>query len=153
MILDYCKLCSYYDGLYCEKVGGKKIWYGYCSDALENIAEAEKSVTYPKEICQKKKRKNKRERDAKYRNHLKKLAEYTNKRWFSVVATYVEKGYDRKNHTYVYLKKPYYKRLYKTCGLLTYEKRRSNKIIRRSQKYISNGCEYKKHNDLRWNVW
>lgn len=52
--------------LWCDKVGGKVYWAGRCTDAYSDI---------PKLLNhQKQKRKNKRERDLIYKNHVKYLA-------------------------------------------------------------------------------
>lgn len=122
-----CKICPYYDyGLgsqYCEKTGGKTLLYGYCTDAYS--LDVVKQINHSNQ-----KRRNKRERDQKYKSHLKCLVEnvsgypspaiYTDKVWVS--------GYG-----YIQNPKPYYKRLYRGRGkgMSYYHKKMSNKKIRR----------------------
>lgn len=64
-----CPYCDYgLGGQYCEKVGGKTLLYGYCEDAYsqhQSIISGNHS---------KQKRRNKRERDLMYKNHIKYLA-------------------------------------------------------------------------------
>ena len=108
--------------LWCDKVGGKVYWAGRCSDAYPDI---------PKQINPfKQKKRNKRERDRKYKKHLKFLAEivpgypspaiYTDEIWI-------------KGQGYVENPKPYYKRLYRGRGkgMSYYHKKMSNRKIRR----------------------
>lgn len=120
-----CKNCPYYDhglgGQYCDKVGGKTLLYGYCSDAYLGIS---KQINHSNQ-----KRRNKRERDQKHKTHLKYLAEnifgypspamYTDEVWIG-------------GQGYVQNPKPYYKRLYRGRGKGTsyYHKKMSNKRIR-----------------------
>ena len=70
--------------LWCDKVGGKVYWAGRCTDAY--------SVdVYISENHSKQKRKNKRERDQKYKNHLKFLAEHCD--WYPSPAVYMDEIY------------------------------------------------------------
>lgn len=127
MITLECENCSYYNfglgGQYCDRVGGKTALYGYCTDVYDSNIPVQKNYS-------KQKRRNKRERDQKYKNHLKYLAEnvsgypspaiYTDEVWIS-------------GHGYVQNLKPYYKRLYRGRGkgMSYYHKKMSNKKIRR----------------------
>ena len=115
-----CPYCDYsLGGQYCDKVGGKTLLYGYCTDTYSN--------TQIKEKHSKQKRRNKRERDQKYINHLKFLAEHCE--WYPSPAVYMDKIYV-KGQGYVENSKPYYKRYYRgQCS--KYLKRMSNKAIRR----------------------
>lgn len=67
-----CRKCPYYDyglgGQYCDKVGGKTLLYGYCEDAYIQPIILENNY--------KQKRRNKRERDLIYKNHVKYLAKH-----------------------------------------------------------------------------
>lgn len=123
-----CIKCPYYDyglgGQYCNKVGGKIILYGYCEDAYSEIIKYKNTS--------KKKRRNKRERDQKYKKHLKFLAE--NIQHYPSPVIYINEIY-AKGEWYVEAPKPYYKRLYNRKGGIhrssTYYKKMSNKKIRR----------------------
>lgn len=71
MIVLECKNCSYYDfglgGQWCDKVGGYKYRFGYCSDICN------KEIIHKN--CSRQRRRNKRERAQKHKNHIKFLAE------------------------------------------------------------------------------
>lgn len=119
-----CKNCPYYEyglgGQYCDKVGGKTSLYGHCTDACYiNIPISENHSN--------KKRRSKRERNQKYRNHLKFLAEYPSV--YPSPAVYIDKIYIR-GQGYVENPKPYYKKYYREQRS-KYLKRMSNKTIRR----------------------
>ena len=122
-----CIECSYYDyglgGQYCNKVGGKTLLYGYCTDVYE------KNVTHKNRSKQK--RRNKRERNQKYKNHLKFLAE--NVTGYPSPVIYIDEIWI-KGQGYVENSKPYYKRLYRGRGRHSnsnYHKKMSNRKIRR----------------------
>lgn len=127
MITLECENCSYYDygleGQYCEKVGGKTSVYGFCTDAysLDVIKQINRS---------KQKRRNKKERDQRYKNHLKYLAE--NISVYPSPAIYTDEVWVN-GRGYVQNLKPYYKRLYRGRGkgMSYYHKKMSNKKIRR----------------------
>lgn len=122
-----CKICPYYEcglgGQCCDKIGGKTVLYGYCTDAYSS--DVIKRINHSKQ-----KRRNKRERNQKYKNHLKYLTEnvsgypspviYTDEVWIS-------------GQGYIQNPKPYYKRLYRGGGkgMSYYHKKMSNKKIRR----------------------
>lgn len=119
-----CKNFSYYDydlgGQYYDKTGGKILVYGcYIDDYSSDI---------PKHINRsKQKRRNKRERNQKYKNHLKFLAE--NIKGHPSPAIYTDEVWIR-GQGYVENPKPYYKRYYRgQCS--KYIKRMSNKTTRR----------------------
>ena len=127
MIILKCKKCPYYDyglgGQWCDKVGGYNYRFGYCSDI------------YGKKMVQinhsKQKRRNKREREQKYKTHLKFLAE--NISGYPSPVIYTEKIWV-KGQGYVENPKPYYKRLYRGKGKhsnANYHKKMSNRKIRR----------------------
>ena len=122
-----CKNCSYNDnglgGQYCDKVGGKPILYGYCTDAYSSEVLMSKNYS-------KKKKRNKRERDQKYKNHLKYLAENISS--YPPLAIYIDEIWIY-GQGYVKNPKPYYKRLYRGRGkgMSYYHKKMSNKKIRR----------------------
>lgn len=123
MIILDCARCPYYEygfgGQYCDKVGGKTAWYGFCEDIYPDI---------PKHVYHsKQKRRNKRERDQKYKNHLKFLAEYLS--GYPSPVVYRDKIFIR-GQGYVENPKPYYKRYYREKRA-KYIKRMSNKKIRR----------------------
>ena len=105
--------------LWCDKVGGKVYWAGRCSDAY---IQSEISQNRSKQ-----KRRNKRERDQKYKNHLKFLSEYPS--GYPSPAVYRDKIFIR-GQGYIENPKPYYKRYYREQRA-KYIKRMSNKTIRR----------------------
>lgn len=124
-----CIECSYYDygvgGQYCDKVGGKTLLYGYCTDVYNLDIQVHRNPS-------KQKRRNKRKRDQKYRKHLKHLVE--NVSGYPSPAIYTDEVWIR-GQGYVQNPKPYYKRLYRGSGrgkgMSYYHKKMSNKKIRR----------------------
>lgn len=121
-----CKDCPYYDygfTQYCDKVGGKVSLYGYCTYVYKKRTNQTNNF--------KQKRRNKRERDQKYKNHLKLLAE--NVQNYPQPVIYTDEIWV-KGDGYVENPKPYYKRLYRGRGRHSrsnYHKKMSNKKIRR----------------------
>lgn len=122
-----CRKCPYYDcGLsdqYCDKIGGKTLLFGYCENAYSDIR---KQINHSKQ-----KRRNKRERDQKYKNHLKYLAK--NVSGYPLPVMYADKIWI-KGQGYIKNQKPYYKRCYRGRGKHSashYHKKMSNKKIRR----------------------
>ena len=132
--------------LNCDKVGGKVFWAGRCEDAYtEPVISQNRS---------KQKKRNKRERDQKYKNHLKFLAE--NIQYYPSPAIYVDEIWV-KGQGYIKNPKPYYKRLYhdnhsRGKGLYKYYKKYSNRCVRRYKKEIHSGGAYKKIFDYWWTV-
>ena len=127
--------------LWCDKVGGKVYVFGHCEDFSIDIPEEENFA--------KKKRKNKRERDLKYKNHLKFLAKNIKK--YPSPATLVDKYYVN-GYGYVENIKPYHKRLYLNHHNCSYYKKLSNRKIRKYEDEIHNGGSYKKIYDYHWSV-
>lgn len=131
---------------WCEKTGGKMYVFGQCSDAYDDIL-------IPPTNRSKQKKRNKRERDLKYKQRLKFLTEnvqcypcpviYTNEIWI--------KGYG-----YVENPKPYYKRLYRDNhkgGRYKYYKKHSNRQVRKYKGELhSKGNQYRKVFDYWWAV-
>lgn len=105
---------------WCDKVGGKISHFGRCEDAYSDIPKHENHS--------KQKRRNKRERDQKYKNHIKFLAEYPS--GYPSPAVYRDEIFIR-GQGYVENPKPYYKRYYRKQRASKYHKRTSNKMIRR----------------------
>ena len=141
-----CIECPYYDyglgGQYCEKVGGKTSWYGFCKDTFQDI---QKHIN-----CSKQKRRNKRERDQKHKNHLKFLAKYPS--GYPSPAVYRDEIFIR-GQGYVENPKPYYKRYYREQRA-KYIKRMSNKTIRRYKGDIpKNGNWSHKLYDFWWEMY
>lgn len=126
--------------IWCDKIGSKCGWYGYCDDAFnENIK--------PK-IKVNKKMSDKRIRQEKYINKLKRLNKIA---YYPSPAMYVEEKWDKELRDYITLDKPYYKRCY--IGSRTkYFKKYSNKKVRRYKGELQNGNSYRKVFDLWWNV-
>ena len=133
---DYAKEVE--ESCYCEKTGGKIWWYGQCEDAYSDIPKHENRA--------KKKRRNKRERDLKYKNHLKYLTENTSD--YPSPAMYMDEIWV-KGHGYVKNLKPYYKRLYRSKRS-KYLKRQSNKKIRRYKGELHNGWHCHRLYDFWW---
>ena len=75
-----CECCPYHEpGYYwCNKVGGKNILFGYCSEVYEIDEQQNRQYS-------KKKRTTKYERNQKYQNYLKQLAKKTSNYFPSVV--------------------------------------------------------------------
>ena len=123
--------------LYCEKLGMNISWYGACTEDLDD----------KEEIKQRKgnRRHNKRERTRRYRNKLKRLSKY----FYGVY--YRDKKYIR-NQGFVDVKKPYYKRTYWGEHTKKYYKNYSNRVVRRYNKGLSNGNNYRKLFDYAWEI-
>lgn len=130
--------------LWCDKVCGKVYWAGRCSDAYSDFSKRKNHS--------KQKRRNKGERDQKYKNRLKFLAEniqghptpviYTDEIWIG------RKGY-------VENPKSYYKRLYRgnhKYNRYTFYKKHANRCVRRCKGEIHSGSMYKKIFDYAYTV-
>ncbi|MDE7425739.1 MAG: hypothetical protein K2N51_18930 [Lachnospiraceae bacterium] len=130
-------------GQWCDKVGGKNNMFGYCEDAYPKIIKPEKHS--------KQKRRNKRERDLKYKKHLKFLAE--NVQSCLSPAMYTNRIFI--NGQFVKNPKPYYKRLYRGRGkgASWYYKKLSNKKIRRYKGDILKGNYCHKLYDFWWQLY
>lgn len=126
--------------LWCDKVGGKVYRLGHCTDFYESNDEI--SIV---NHC-KKKRKNKRERDLKYKRRLKYLATYCN--WHPSPAVYIDEIFIR-GQGWVKSPKPYYKRIYRSKRS-EYFKKCSNKAIRRYKGELHNGWMCHKIFDFWW---
>jgi len=144
-----CENCPYYKdelgGQYCDKVGGKNLLYGYCEDAyIELIIDKNHS---------KQKRRNKRECDQKYRNHLKFLAE--NIQGYPSPAIYTDEIWI-KGQGYVKNPKPYYKRCYRgnrKGNRYAFCKKHANRCVRNYKGEIHyKGNQFKKIFDYWWTV-
>lgn len=144
-----CRGCPYYDyGLdeqYCDKVGGKNLLFGYCEDVYTDIA---KHINRSKQ-----KRRNKRERDWKYKNHIKFLTE--NIQGYPFPAIYTDEVWIR-GQGYVENPKPYYKRCYRgnhKGNRYSSYKKYANRCVRRYKGEIYNkGNQYRKIFDYWWTV-
>jgi hypothetical protein len=129
--------------IWCDKVGGKIWHFGRCSDADEIELKREQQYSKPS----KRRRKNKRERDEKYKRHLKWIAD--NVSGFPWAVYYVEDKYIR-GQGFIPVEKPYYKRTYYNSR---YYKRYANRVARRYKGEIHRGNAYRKIFDYRWAVW
>lgn len=130
---------------WCEKIGGEIWWYGQCSDAYDDIS------VQPKNRSKQRKR-NKRERDLKYKQRLKFLAEYVD--YYPCPVIYTGEIWI-KGYGWVENPKPYYKRLYRDNhrgGRYKYYKKHSNRQVRRYKGELHNGGQYKKVYDYAWQV-
>lgn len=140
-----CVECPYYEyglgGQYCEKVGGNTLLYGYCEDAY---SEKSRQINYSKQ-----KRKNKRERDQKYRNKLKRLSTCTSSPHTFI--QYTDVIYIR-GQGYFENPKPYYKKLYYGENCKKRHKRIASKHVRRYKGKIHDGNMYRKIFDYKWEV-
>lgn len=124
--------------IWCDKVGGKVWFWGYCEDVYCNNSK-------PKAYS-KKKRKTKRERDFKYKNHLKNLAE--NSSHYPQSAYYTDEIWI-KSQGWVENPKAYYKRLYRGQRS-KHLKKQSNRKIRRYKGELQNGWYCHKLFDFWW---
>jgi hypothetical protein len=131
--------------IWCDKIGGKVFFYGHCPDWYDDCRISEVHNQ------RKKKRKTKRERDQKYKQHLKWLAE--NK---GCLVAYKKEWVWDKNLGYVDLPNPYYKRTYRgnhKCHGSKFYKKYSNHVVRRYNGEIHSGGSYKKIFDFWWEVF
>ena len=119
---------------WCEKVGGKLSWYGCCGDS--------DNIDHKIEHHAKSRRRNKRERDTKYKKRLKFIIDNSSQYPCGAMCAY--QTWTREG--YVFLKTPYYKRVYRSChsGYSKKLKAYSNRCIRRYNGEISKGGSYKK---------
>ncbi len=121
--------------LWCDKVGGKISWYGSCEDT---------SSIQPKRQLQHSKKRNKRERDLKYKNHLKNLCNsYHGHCYFSGCICRDEVW---RHGRY------YYTRIYRGKRS-KYLKKASSKKIRQYKGDISNGNACHKIFDFWWELY
>ena len=129
-----CIECPYYNyglgGQYCDKVGGYNSECGFCEDAYPEMSRQKNHSNQ--------KKRNKRERDQKYKNHLKFLFE--NNLGYPSPVIYTDKIWIR-GQGYAENLKPYYKRCYRGRGkhsISNYHKKMSNRKIRRYKGGLSN---------------
>lgn len=143
---DYDRLSKFCDEedienyVWCDKVGGKVYCFGHCTDFYEDIDIVKQKNS------SKKKRINKRERDKKYKNHLKQLSKSSS--GFPSGAVYFDEIWI-KGKGYVKNPKPYYKRLYRGQRS-KYLKKQSHKAIRRYKGELHNGNMCHKIYDFWW---
>lgn len=135
------KCCS------CDKVGGDLWRYGQCEDANIPVLKPRRTSS--------KKRRNKRERDTRYKAHLKKLSE-DGWGWYPTPAYPVDKY---GNVVFDYVKErdriTYYKRQYRAkrkTSVSRFFKNYSNRVVRRYDGIIPSGGSYKKVFDYWWQV-
>ena len=131
--------------LWGDKVGGKVYYFGHCTVFYEDIDIVKQKNS------SKKKRRNKRERDLKYKNHVKYLAK--NYPYYPPPAIPVDEdgcwNFDDPIGTV------YYRRTYKgnhKRNKYTYYKKYSNRKVRRYKGEIHRGGSYKKVFDYWWTV-
>jgi hypothetical protein len=126
--------------IWCDKIGSKCGWYGYCEDAFEEDNIIHNKVN--------KKRSSKRTRREKYHNHLMHLNKIA---YDPTPAMHIEEKWDKEIRDYIPVDKPYYKRCYKgnhKGNAFNYYKKYSNKRVRRYIGQLNNGGSYKKVFDL-----
>lgn len=124
--------------IWCDKVGGKVYCFGHCEDAY--------SEEVTKKYISKARKRNKRKRDIKYKQHLKRLAEIDS--GYPPSAYYVDEIWV-KGKGYIKNPKPYYKRVYRGQRS-KYYKRLSNKKIRRYKGELKDGRYCNKLYDFWW---
>lgn len=129
---------------WCDKVGGKLSWNVYCSDSY--------GIDHPVVHHMKMKKRSKRERDEKYKKQLRFLS--NNGSRYPYGAIWVDRKWI-KGKGYIFLKSPYYKRIYRSnhSGNSKKMKVRSNRCIRRYKDEISKGGSYKKIFDYWWELY
>lgn len=131
---------------WCEKLGGKVCWYGTCEDGKLLFME---NQTAKKIKSNKRKLTNKKERYEIGKYKLQQMSKLYHGAYF------IEKEFKKVNGKYedVSLKKPYYKRFYRSKQTrYSYFKKYSNKIIRQYKGEIPNGNYCKRIYDYWWNV-
>lgn len=126
---------------WCDKVGGKTYIFGKCSEYGDDIT--------PHTIHRSKKRRNKYERNQKYKDKLKRLYEINGGYYYSPVYHMDSKWID--GYGLVDLPKSYYKRVYRGRNS-KYLKRQSNKAIRRYQGELHKGNMAHKLYDYWWKL-
>ena len=126
--------------IFCDKTGGKVSIFGYCEDVNYN--------TFTPEFHSNKKRSTKRERDIKYKSHLKHLSEISN---YPKPVYYIDEIKIKRCH-YIKNPKPYYKRLYRD-KYSPYLKKISNRKIRRYKGEMSNGWNCHRLFDFWWEMY
>lgn len=142
-----CYNCPYNE-TWCEKVGGRKTWYGYCYDAYEDEEIKEKYVRI-KEKHRKEDRRKRFKQKKKHKNKLKwqakNITNYPSPSYGVGVNGKVEFDED---------KVVYYKKVYqsKHADGFSYFKRYSNKRVRKCME-LKNGSFYKKVFDYKWEIW
>ncbi len=150
-ILEKCSLCPYFssgisDLGYCDKTGGKIVLFGTCTDYPIKTKRHSKSRI---------KKRNKRERDRKFRNHLKRISEMN---FYPQAGYYVCEKYIH-GHGWVKIDKPYYRKIWIGNGRkhgyskTRWTKRKCNRAVRRYKNDISNGCMYKKISEYWWEIF
>lgn len=127
--------------IWCDKIGSKCGWYGYCEDAFsDNIKQLKK--------CNNKKQSTKYITREKHIKHLKKLSNISGYPTPSVLVT---EKWDKELKKYVPVNKPYYTRRY--IGSRTkYFKKYSNKRVRQYKGDIKSGNSYRKVYDYWWEI-
>lgn len=126
--------------IFCDKTGGRVSIWGYCEDINYDSPKHDNHS--------KKKKRNKRERDIKYKSHLKHLSEISN---YPKPAYYIDEIKVKRYH-YIKSPKPYYKRVYRDKGS-PYLKKISNRRIRRYKGEISNGWNCHRLFDFWWEMY
>lgn len=130
--------------LWCDKVGGKVYCFGHCIDAYSAMPTHKNHSKI--------KRKNKRERDLKYKNHLKHLYKCCNS--YPPPVIYMDEIWI-KGYGYIENLKPYYKRLYRgnhKSNRYKYYKKYANHCVRKYKEELHKGNSYKKVFDYWWAV-
>ena len=131
-----------YDSLWCEKLGARPSWYG-----ITDCEEGDLKRFFPRPKASKPKSfTNRYEKDAAWKEHLKRLYEQTKSRYPSPVYLkgYWENFFEGTDEP-EYLKRFYVSRL--GAGKL---KRLSNRKVRRDKSFATNGGKYKRLYDY-WN--
>lgn len=125
-------------GVWCDKVGSKCGWYGFCDEAFEEDIKQYHKVN-------RKKSSNKRTRKNKYIKRLQYLESIAN---YPQPVMYIDEKWNKDERKYVPVDKPYYKRLYRANhkgSRYQFYKKYSNKKVRN---YGIGTCEYDEDFDL-----
>ena len=119
--------------IWCDKIGSKCGWFGYCDDAFSDTIKQLKK-------CNNIKQSTKRTTREKHIKHLKKLSGISR---YPTPSMLITEKWDRELKKYVPIDKPYYTRCY--IGSRTkYFKRYSNKKVRKYKGKIKNGNYYRR---------
>ena len=133
--------------IWCDKVGGKVCLLGYCEDAFDNVTKERERIDYDR----KEKRRKRLKKTVFYKKKLERL--YHEAQGYPAPVRYIDERW-YKWHT-VQLEKPYYKREWRgnrKGNAYQYHKKAASKAVRRYNKGISKGGNYKKLYDYWWNV-
>lgn len=151
--------------VWCDKVGGKVKWFGRCSEySRENFYDetylSSRKIRLTATDYKKKKSRNRKNSENKYKTHLKFLSDNL-KRYPSPVYPVDRNGkpsekWNFQNGSYTLGEIARYKRCWLSKkghgNLAGYYKKMANRAVRRDKTIIHRGCSYKKVYDYWWKI-